>query len=290
MSQPLIDSLETGARLHSASKLYKVLTIPRRLAYARWTRLVGRPAKTAARTFWGEQMTLVLPEPVSTTIYQYGFLEYDLSRAFIECIKPGMTFFDVGAHFGYFTCLASHLVGPSGQVHSFEPTPSTYAILSENAAARRNVRTNNVAAYSQSTTLTFNDFGLAYSAFNSMSSARLDEDQRAQLKPTSYQATTITLDEYVQQSGAKPDVIKIDAESSELDILLGMDNILSEIKPIISLEVGDYGLEGVASSASVVQHLIGKNYRPHEWRDGALRLHIQRADYRFGNLLFIPVK
>ena len=38
-------------------------------------------------------------------------------------LKPGQTFVDVGANAGYYAVLASQLVGPSGQVHAFEPAP-----------------------------------------------------------------------------------------------------------------------------------------------------------------------
>jgi FkbM family methyltransferase len=288
MSQQLIAALEAGARLHRASRLRKLMTIPGKLAYLKMIERSGKIVKTTVPTFWGGQMIIVLPEQISMTIYEYGFLEYDLSRAFIDCLKPGMTFFDVGAHFGYFSCLGAHLVGPSGQVHSFEPTRSTFEILTENATSRSNIRTNNVAAYSRSTTIPFNDFGVAYSAFNSLSGARLDANERSGLKPRSYEITAIALDDYVAQTGAKPAVMKIDAESAELEILLGMDRVLSEIKPMISVEVGDYALDGVAKSASVVQHLIQKGYQPHEWRDGALRPHVAQANYTYGNLLFLP--
>src|SRR5262249_47115015 len=44
-------------------------------------------------------------------------------------VGPGMTVFDVGAHHGAFALWAMHQVGPSGHVHAFEPTPSTFARL-----------------------------------------------------------------------------------------------------------------------------------------------------------------
>ena len=42
-------------------------------------------------------------------------------------LKPGMTFIDVGANIGYFTVLASRLVGPEGRVIGFEPNSETAA-------------------------------------------------------------------------------------------------------------------------------------------------------------------
>ena len=289
MDAQLINALDAQFKLKESPRWIKAYRIGAKLAYSAMIRRSdGRTVKKTVRTFWGGQMIIVLPEQVSMAIYRYGFIEYDLSRAFLDYLKPGMTFFDVGSHFGYYTCLASHLVGPAGQIHSFEPTRSTFEILNENAASRPNVKTNNVAAYSKPTTIQFNDFGIAYSAFNSLAGPRLEESERAKLKPNVYDVKAITLDDYVRETGARPAVMKIDAESAEYDILLGMDRVLTEIKPAISIEVGDYAIDGVAESSKVVGYLMTKGYQPYEWRDGSLRLHEAKSNYGYANLLFLP--
>lgn len=56
-------------------------------------------------------------------------------RAVLEAIrtrlKPGDTFVDAGANIGFYTILASKLVGPTGQVKAIEMMPDTAAILRE---------------------------------------------------------------------------------------------------------------------------------------------------------------
>ena len=135
MSQDAIATLEARAKLLGGSKFEKLLAIPGKLAYSGMIRRSeGKVVKKTVDTFWGGKMVVVLPEMMSMAIYRYGFLEYDLSRAFVDYLKPGMKFFDVGADFGYFSCLASHLVGAAGQVHSFEPdAQARFEILGENA-------------------------------------------------------------------------------------------------------------------------------------------------------------
>ena len=68
-------------------------------------------------------MTIIIPEVVSLHIFQYGYYEEGLTRMIIELLEPRMIFFDIGAHFGYYTLMVSAIVGNKGQVHSFEPTP-----------------------------------------------------------------------------------------------------------------------------------------------------------------------
>jgi FkbM family methyltransferase len=63
---------------------------------------------------------------------RYGPQETALLRA---VLRPGDTFVDVGANWGYFTLLAAHLVGPAGRVVAMEPDPRLYAMLRANVQA-----------------------------------------------------------------------------------------------------------------------------------------------------------
>ena len=50
-----------------------------------------------------------------------GTYEEELSRVMSELTQAGDVFWDVGAHYGYYTLLAAGSVGPNGTVYSFEP-------------------------------------------------------------------------------------------------------------------------------------------------------------------------
>ncbi|MBI5211299.1 MAG: FkbM family methyltransferase [Elusimicrobia bacterium] len=54
-------------------------------------------------------------------------------------LGPGQTVVDVGAHIGAFSLMTARLVGPSGRVFAFEPSPATLDLL------RRNVERNGLA-------------------------------------------------------------------------------------------------------------------------------------------------
>src|SRR4051812_29327504 len=82
--------------------------IPSKLIERRCRR-TSLPEKVLARTFWGGEMNVLLPEPLSIQLHRYGFYEPELSQAVLEHVRSGMVFFDVGSHFGYFSLLASHL-------------------------------------------------------------------------------------------------------------------------------------------------------------------------------------
>ena len=114
-------------------------------------------------------MTVVLPEVISEQIYSYGLFDEIVTGVALRAVREGDVVIDVGAHFGYFTLLFAHLVGESGRVVSFEPTPSTFSVLRNNTAALKNVTPLNMAAGRQSGRLTISDFGLTYCAWNTLS-------------------------------------------------------------------------------------------------------------------------
>jgi len=241
-----------------------------------------------ARLFWGERMNIVFPEIVSCFLYRYGFFEPDLTRIVIHLVNPGDVVFDIGTHFGYYSLLASHLVGPQGQVHSFEPTRHTHEVVRSNVGDKGNVKLTNAAAWSETTKLKFKDYGTTMSAFNSLYEAKLEDAIAQRLQPTEYTVSAISIDEYVEANKVKPSFIKIDAENAEHDILLGMKHTLNDVRPLVTLEVGDVKAGNYKDSASAVRLLIQHGYRAKEWKDGRLCDHSPTSSYLHANLLFVP--
>src|SRR5271165_5084603 len=65
---------------------------------------------------------------------QQGIGEPQVQQALVSYLRPGMTFYDLGANIGYFSLIAARLVGPTGRVVSFEADPEIAARLRENLA------------------------------------------------------------------------------------------------------------------------------------------------------------
>lgn len=217
-----------------------------------------------------------------------GYYEKDLTHILIECLEPGMTFVDIGAHCGYFTLLAARIVGEGGAVHSFEPTLETFELLSANVAGKANIVLNNRAVYSKSTRLEFRQFGVSLSAFNSLFAPRLDADVVDQLGMTTVTVDATSLDDYVAAAGISPSFVKIDAESAERFILEGMPETLQRHRPMFTLEVGDSDLKNVSSSHDLVKFACGFGYRPFNSRMGMIMPHQIQTRYSYDNLLFLP--
>lgn len=251
------------------------------------SKLPGATLRIGARTFWGDRMTVVLPEAVSGEILRFGYIEENLVAAFLAHVRAGHTIFDVGAHFGFFSLLASQLVGPGGQVHAFEPVPSTCAVLRQNIAPGNGVAVN-CAVWKEAGEIDIRDFGLGLSAFNSVRQPRLSAGAGRAAHAKTLRVPAITLDDYARDRDLAPDFVKIDAESAEFEVLEGMQRLLHEARPVVSIEVGDFDIVGAASSAALVRHMEQSGYRPVEYADGVFKDHQTLESYTYGNLLFLP--
>ncbi|OGG85492.1 hypothetical protein A2392_03330 [Candidatus Kaiserbacteria bacterium RIFOXYB1_FULL_46_14] len=268
------------------SRLKRLLKDPFRTlpAYILQAIAYHHPFKIKKKTLWGVPMTYYLPEGYA--IYYYGFFEANLTNFFINFLKKGDVFFDIGAHVGYYTMLARELVGETGSVHSFEPTPRTFSSLLENIKDFKNVTANNAAVFNEETEIEFVDYGPKYSAFNSYKK-RNGEDMEFLGEPEVVLAKTISLDNYCREGSIRPTLVKIDAEGAEYMILQAMTDIIANVRPIITIEVaGDE--EWKDNCVKSIKLLQSNGYECFESTlEGQLKTHRPQATYTYENLIFV---
>jgi hypothetical protein len=96
--------------------------------------LTKKEWRKKVNTFFGIPMTTALPS--GTDILLNGIKSHDseirLSKFLTRHLKPGEIFIDVGAHHGYYSLLASSLVGEDGKVHSIEASQHSFNLLQYN--------------------------------------------------------------------------------------------------------------------------------------------------------------
>jgi FkbM family methyltransferase len=162
-------------------------------------------------------------------------------------LKENMTFVDVGAHVGVHTLHAARRVGRSGTVVSFEPTLKVFEFL------KRSIHLNgldnvcrciNIAVASNDGMATFHMS--RRSGDNSLYElAGADEESAIELR-------TASLDKLLQGT-KRVDVVKIGVQGAELDVLDGMQQVLTDHRDI--LLIVDYA----------VAHLHPLGIQPSEW-------------------------
>ena len=142
-------SLTQYRDFRNKSKAYRLFCSPYKQLRHKFHDITGIEAACTAKVFFGDSLQVWLPDLVSSELYRYGFFEAELSGAIMNLLKPGSCFIDIGAHVGYFSLMASHLVGCEGKVVSFEPTPRTRKVLELNVECRKNVVVEPCAVWSR---------------------------------------------------------------------------------------------------------------------------------------------
>jgi FkbM family methyltransferase len=165
--------------------------------------------------------------------YESGRNELPVQQALAGVLHSGGVFYDIGANVGFFSVIASRLVGASGRVVAFEPVPRNLAYVRLNCRINRcsNVRVVEAAVSDRSGEGTLMLARFAGGA--ALSVAGPPPDFLREMR-----VTTVALDDWLAaQGGPRPDVVKIDVEGAELQALQGMRRILAELRPRILLEV-----------------------------------------------------
>ena len=149
-----------------------------------------------------------------------------------KIVQPGWVCLDVGGCFGWYSILLSRAVGPSGQVHAFEPVRPNFECLADNVALNEatNITLNNVALGDQAGRLQLflpaEGVSASFQPHSSIS------------KCTILEADVTTLDNYAERAGfARLDFLKADIEGAELLLLKGGHQTLQRFKPTLLLEI-----------------------------------------------------
>ncbi|MCA1589666.1 MAG: FkbM family methyltransferase, partial [Acidobacteria bacterium] len=141
----------------------------------------------------------------------FNLVEPEQTAAMLREIKPGHVFFDIGANVGYYSILASRLIGKSGAVISCEPVVRNLALLQRHFEINHasNIRVLPFAVSDKNAMEKFSpgpDTSMGHLAAGSGSGDDV-------LVPT------ITLDTIAAEFGISPDVVKIDVEGAEMLVL-----------------------------------------------------------------------
>jgi FkbM family methyltransferase len=148
---------------------------------------------------------------------------------------PGAVVVDAGANIGIYSEFLSRCVGPTGAVHSFEPSPDNFERLRVATRKLPNVRLSQAAVgeHSGNSELYLSD--------------KLNVDHRVYIADGGSRRTVpievVALDDYFKP-GQRVDLIKMDIQGYELHALRGANRVLEENPDIkLLIEFWPYGLK-----------------------------------------------
>lgn len=158
---------------------------------------------------------------ITPALVNYGVWEPLETAVLRRQLHEGDTFIDVGANVGYYTLIASRLVGPTGRVVAFEPDPTNCGLLRRSVEANglKNVIVEQKALSNQPGTLKL----------------YLEEDNKGGHKVFAFggqrpfvEVEAVRLDDYLKNDRRRIGLIKIDTEGAEGAILQGMHETLRQ--------------------------------------------------------------
>jgi FkbM family methyltransferase len=190
-----------------------------------WHRVV-----TTVTTRVGTRHKIEFPDLIQKRIFYFGFWEPAITSFIRHRLSPGDIFIDVGANIGYYTCLASTLVGATGKVHAIEALPSIYEALVESVSINhaKNVRTYNCAVYDREGTVRLfhgpaTNIGMTTSYEGKARGAGMVEATEVKAMPL------FQIVDHAELYDAK--LVKIDVEGAEWFVLNGLRDHLTKFRP-----------------------------------------------------------
>lgn len=165
-------------------------------------------------------------------------------------LSKGDIFIDVGAGVGYFSAIASNIVGVSGQVHCFEPNPANAVAIEKMVESnpKSNIVLNSYALGADECDSNYYMQELEQSTVNSMVRGVLSKSTAESLK-----VKTKRLDTYLSENEIRAvALIKIDVEGYEYYVLKGLSHFFEKTtcKPPIICEI-------MASAYQDAGHSVG---------------------------------
>jgi FkbM family methyltransferase len=183
---------------------------------------------------------------------QEGAGEPEVQRALLDHLRPGMTFYDLGANIGFFSLMAARIVGNSGLVISFEADPEIAVRLRENLSRNEftHAQVEQKAVWSEPTVVSFVRVDPGTSPDRGLGHVSAGESEARTIR-----VEAVSLDHYTA-SHPMPDFLKCDVEGAELHVLQGAERLLRSKRPILLVE-----LHSPENRQALVEQLKTLGYR-----------------------------
>jgi len=216
--------------------------------------LIKRLYIKAARYLLGVRYMRVMEGPLkgyyfsTHSSYEYILGNYEdpaVIQTFLGWLKPDTVFYDLGAHIGYYSLLANRMIN-TGKIYAFEPLPTNRLvfekILKLNHAL---IQHHNIELFPFAVSDSDKEIRFSNDPAHAEGNTYIQTSPVFAHAANSIMVKCISIDEWIKQANAVPDIIKIDVEGAEFAVLKGAMHTLQTYKPKILLATHDCQLPGV---------------------------------------------
>ncbi|MDR1235883.1 MAG: FkbM family methyltransferase, partial [Holosporaceae bacterium] len=203
---------------------------------------------------------------ICRALFVRGIYNPNLVAVINKLLPRDGVYIDVGANMGYGALLAGRTVGKNGRVLAPEPSSRDFERL------RDNVVLNNMEGVILPRRLAISDKNgtakliISAEERNALNTLGSEISSKGVEKISVEEVETSTLDAFAEKEKvARVDVIKLDIEGSEVNALVGAQNIIEKYRPAIILGVNRNALESCHTNNDELQKTIRKmEYRAYK--------------------------
>lgn len=163
-------------------------------------------------------------------IWFYGVFRPEIARLLNRMLRPGQVAIDIGANIGMHSVVMANRVGPTGQVHSFEPDPHPLGRLRANLALNGFdwAQTHALAVSDKTEKRTFylHDESIGNFANASLNPANVGRDTPRM------EMDVVAIDDFMARHAVpRLDAIKVLAQGEEFNVFKGAEQSFKRFRP-----------------------------------------------------------
>ncbi|MCP4359516.1 MAG: FkbM family methyltransferase [Chloroflexi bacterium] len=178
-------------------------------------------------------------------LYFFGMWEPNLTRFVRQRLTAGDVFVDVGANIGYFSLLASGLVGKQGRILAFEASPTIYELFLDNIVLNQcsNIVPHNIAAG--------DTIGTTPVFFSGEHNIGMTNTVQGLVGQFETEVALLPLDTMISDTmWKKVRIVKIDVEGAEFSVVKGLRKLLEKksnpnVEIVVEVNPNPLQLQGI---------------------------------------------
>ncbi len=206
-------------------------------------------------------------------------------KIWINLTKKSEIIIDIGANTGFFSIIAK-VYNDDCNVYAFEPQPNIFNILKKNVQINNfNISCNKVAISNYVGDALFYNYGDDTFTEKNTTAGSLNKNWRQENQST-ITVPVITLKQFIELNNfINIDLMKIDVETFEYEVLLGMGKYIEIFNPIIILEIQT---EMIGNKILSLFNKLNYSYFNINEKIGLIQKKIVEIDENNLNYLFCP--
>lgn len=248
----------------------------------KWLRAAGKSPRLPRHRVHSLLVRLDTGEAIQSTMASASYEPTQTAWA-RECLSDGGRFVDIGANFGWYTLLASTIVGLNGRVFAFEPSPVAAGVISDAIAENKLKNITLVRAAVGDIVGNENIYMPTDASVHSPSAFQSGPN----FKPL--QVPLIALDSYAPLADGLPiDLMKIDIEGYEPNAMRGMRGLAQNgmIKNLFCEFNSGWLKRNATTPARLFDQIVSYGFREHKKTTLQVSLELNGDPYELQDVWF----